>query len=130
MTQPTVDGLGPILDRLGSAFTLADVMIPKRDVRSVAPGDQAAANELVKAWRYSAIPTTTNGGEWYESVFEINGHGEKRLAAKERPVGVHDFLPELTPLSEAPELFRDRPWYLTLRRNRVSGMVTYWDLNA
>ena len=41
-----------------------------------------------------------------------------------------DHVPDSTPLAEAFYLFASREWYLTLRGNRVSGLITYWAFNS
>lgn len=52
------------------------------------------------------------------------------IIAEERPTSVSDHIPDSTPLAEAFGLFERREWYLTLRGNRVSGLVTYWEFNS
>jgi hypothetical protein len=47
-----------------------------------------------------------------------------------RQTFVSDHIPDSTPLAEASFLFEDREWYLTLRENRVSGLITYWAFNS
>src|SRR4051812_32228171 len=47
-----------------------------------------------------------------------------------RPTSVSGHIPDSTPLAEAFYFVGSREWYLTLRANQVSGLITYWAFNS
>src|ERR1019366_6535758 len=70
-------------------------------------------------------------GETFGAVF-LTEHppNSDRTITEMRMTSVSDHVPDSTPLAEAFYLFDVREWYFTLRRNRVSGLITYWIFNS
>jgi hypothetical protein len=88
------------------------------------------ANRIVIEKRFSVVPASDDGQK-FESVFcTEHPPNSARTITEERPTSVADHIPDSTPLAEAFGLFETREWYLTLRGNRVSGLVTYWEFNC
>jgi hypothetical protein len=119
-----------LMRRLGETFAVRDVMVPLSRIEYVPPGDEDAAKRIVAEKRYSVIPVSDDG-ENFDSVFctehPVNG---SRTITTIQSTSVSDHIPDSTPLAEAFFLFENREWYLTLRGNRVSGLVTYWAFNS
>lgn len=131
-TSPDTDLLSfaELMRRLGETFIVRDVMVKLGRIRYVAPGDVSAAVQIVEQERYSAVPTSIDGQK-FDSVFWTDHPPTSvRTITEERRTTIEDFIPDSTPLAEAFSLFESREWYLTLRGNRVSGLVTYWDFNS
>lgn len=116
--------------KLGETFVVRDVMVHRDQIESVAPGDVEAANHIVAEKKYSVIPVSTDGQN-FDSVFwtEHPLDGARTITTM-RETNVSDHIPDSTPLAEAFYLFETREWYLTLRGNRVSGLITYWAFNS
>jgi len=116
--------------KLGETFVVSDVMVHQAQIEYVAPGDRNAANRIVAEKRYSVVPASADGQN-FETVFctehPVNG---ARTITTMRETSVSDHIPDSTPLAEAFYLFEAREWYLTLRGNRVSGLITYWAFNS
>lgn len=116
--------------KLGETFVVRDVMVHQGQIEYVAPGDGNAANLIVAEKKYSVVPVSADG-ENFEAVFctehPLNG---ARTITTMRETSVSDHIPDSTPLAEAFYLFGNREWYLTLRGNRVSGLITYWAFNS
>jgi hypothetical protein len=116
--------------KLGETFVVRDVMVHRDQMEYVAPADGDAANHIVAEKKYSVVPISVDG-QSFEAVFcterPLNG---ARTITTMRETSVSDHIPDSTPLAEAFYLFETREWYLTLRGNRVSGLITYWDLNS
>jgi hypothetical protein len=118
------------MGRLGETFLVRDVMVQGNQIVYVAPGDTDAANSIVLAKRFSVVPASADGHK-FESVFcTEHPTNSARVITEERPTSVADHIPDSTPLAEAFSLFETREWYLTLRGNQVSGLVTYWEFNS
>ena len=121
--------LATMMRRLGETFVVRDVMVDASKIRSVAPGAINEAEEIVQKKRYSVIPVWN--GETFEAAFHTNRlPGEGRTVMHEQAITVADHIPDSTPLAEAFLLFASREWYLTLKGNRVSGLITYWEFNS
>jgi len=105
-------------------------MVHRDQIEYVAPGDGNAANRLVAEKRYSVVPASADGRN-FETVFcterPLNG---ARTITTMRKASVSDHIPESTQLAESFYLFETREWYLTLRGNQVSGLITYWAFNS
>ena len=116
--------------KLGETFVVSDVMVRRDQIEYVAPGDGSAANRLAAAKRYSVVPASADGQN-FETVFctENPSNGARSLATA-RETSISDHIPDSTPLAESFYLFETREWYLTLRGNRVSGLITYWAFNS
>jgi hypothetical protein len=119
-----------LMRKLGETFVVGDVMVHQTQIEYVAPGDGNAANHIVAEKRYSVVPVSADGRS-YEAVF-CTEHpvNENRTITTMRETSVSDYIPDSTPLAEAFYLFDNREWYLTLRGNRVSGLITYWAFNS
>jgi hypothetical protein len=119
-----------LMRKLGEAFVVSDVMVHRDQIEYVSPGDGNAANRLVAEKRYSVVPASADGQN-FETVFctehPLNG---ARTITTMREASVSDHIPDSTPLAESFYLFETREWYLTLRGNRVSGLITYWAFNS
>jgi hypothetical protein len=117
------------MQRLGETFTVRDVMVPRNDIVSVQLGDVAKATALAHSERFSVVPQSENGVDFPSVFWTVHpAHGE-RVITEERPTAIADHIPDSTPLAEAFLLFDEREWYLTLRENYVSGLITYWEFN-
>lgn len=116
--------------RLGETFAVRDVMVPLSRIRYVAPGDEDEAKRVVGEKRYSVVPVSEDG-QRFDSVFctEHPANGARTVTSIQA-TSVADHIPDSTPLAEAFFLFDSREWYLTLRGNRVSGLITYWAFNS
>jgi hypothetical protein len=118
------------MQKLGETFVVRDVMVHRDQIEYVAPGDGEAANYIVAEKKYSVVPVSADG-QSFETVFwtehPLNG---SRTITTMRETTVSDHIPDSTPLAEAFYLFEAREWYLTLRGNRVSGLITYWAFNS
>jgi len=119
-----------LMRKLGETFVVSDVMVHRAQIEYVAPGDGNAASHIVAEKRYSVVPASADG-QTFEAVFctehPVNG---ARSITTVRETSVSDHIPDSTPLAEAFYLFGNREWYLTLRGNRVSGLITYWAFNS
>jgi len=128
--DPDLHSFAKLMRKLGETFAVRDVMIPLSHIEYVAPEDMNAANGLVAEKRYSVVPASEDG-ETFGAVFctehQLNSD---RIVTERRMTSVSDHIPDSTPLAEAFYLFEAREWYFTLRRNRVSGLITYWVFNS
>ncbi len=119
-----------LMRKLGETFVVGDVMVHRAQIEYVAPGDGNAASRIVAEKKYSVVPASADGQN-FEAVFctehPVNG---ARTITTMRETSVSDHIPDSTPLAEAFYLFANREWYLTLRGNRVSGLITYWAFNS
>ena len=115
---------------LGETYTVRHVMVPLPRIEYVAPGGEVKAREIVAEKKYSVVPASKDG-ESFDAVFntESSPDGGRTVTTLE-PTSVSDYIPDSTPLAEAFFLFESREWYLTLRGNRVSGLITYWAFNS
>ena len=129
-TNPMTQSFAALIRRLGETFMVRDVMVQGNQLEYVAPGDMVAASHKVTEKRFSVVPASDDGQK-FESVF-CTEHltNSARTITQERATSVADHIPDSTPLAEALGLFETREWYLTLRGNRVSGLVTYWAFNS
>jgi hypothetical protein len=129
-TKPDLHSFAELMRRLGETFGVRDVMVPVSSIEFVAPGDEDGAKRIVAAKRYSVVPVSDDG-ENFGSVF-CTEHPLKaaRTVTTIRATSVADYIPDSTPLAEALFLFESREWYLTLRGNRASGLITYWAFNS
>jgi hypothetical protein len=116
--------------RLGETFMVRDVMVQRNQLEYVAPGDMVAANRLVAEKRFSVVPASDDGQKFGSVFCTEHPANSARTITEERATSVADHIPDSTPLAEAFGLFETREWYLTLRGNRVSGLVTYWAFNS
>src|SRR5438552_3838754 len=82
---------------------------------------------IVSGFQLCRSPKTASISQVCSGRF-ITAHGE-RVITEERPTAIADHIPDSTPLAEAFLLFDEREWYLTLRENYVSGLITYWEFN-
>jgi hypothetical protein len=114
---------------LGETFAVRDVMVPLHLIERVPPGGDDRARRIVAEKRYSVVPVSEDGQN-FDSVFctEHPTDGDRTITTVQS-TSVSDYILDSTPLAEALFLFENREWYLTLRGNRVSGLVTYWDFN-
>ena len=119
-----------LMRKLGETFVVSDVMVHRGQIEYVAPNDMDAANRLVALKRYSVVPVSSDGKN-FETVFctEHPLDGARAITTM-RETCVSDHIPDSTPLAESFYLFETREWYLTLRGNQVSGLITYWDFNS
>ena len=130
LNNPISQSFAALMRRLGETFMVRDVMVQRNQLKYVAPGDVAAANHIVIEKRFSVVPASGDGQK-FESVFcTEHPTNSVRTITEERTTTVADHIPDSTPLAEAFGLFETREWYLTLRGNRVSGLVTYWAFNS
>jgi hypothetical protein len=119
-----------LIRRLGETFVVRDVMVQLPQIQYVTPGDEAWATRIFKEKRYSVV-TVSADGRTFNSVFCTTHEAEdSRRITGERPTSISDHIPDSTPLADAFFLFDSREWYLTLRDNRVSGLITYWAFNS
>ena len=127
---PTLPRFAKLMAKLGESFIVRDVMCHLTEMEYVPPGDESAALRLVETKRYSVVPISEDGKN-FDAVY-CTGHQPSgdRIVTNFRQTSVSDHIPDSTPLAEASLLFEDREWYLTLRENRVSGLVTYWAFNS
>jgi hypothetical protein len=116
-----------LIRRLGETFLVRDIMVPLGQMESVKPGDSERAAKLMQKKRYSVVPTTRNE-KTFNSVF-TPGQKTGGNLAHESDTKLSDHIPDSTPLAEAFSMFDNREWYLTLRSNHVSGLITYWAFN-
>jgi hypothetical protein len=115
---------------LGRTFLVRDVMVPLKQIKSVAPGDEAGAASIISELRYSVVPISKDRMS-FEAVFYPESRGSKGSAKiQHASISLADHIPESTTLADAFPLFREREWYLTFRANRVSGLITYWAFNS
>ena len=130
LTDSEPHAFAGLVQRLGQTFFVRDVMVKLDQMVYVASGDRVRAMDIVERERFSAVPVSYDG-QRFESVF-CTQHPPNiaRTITEERPITVEDYIPDSTPLAEAFPLFEAREWYLTLRANRVSGLVTYWAFNS
>jgi hypothetical protein len=106
-------------------------MVPLDQVKSVKPREEEEAARIIREMRYSVVPASNDDGRTFNSVFIAErGLGAGENIAKKAKTVVSDYIPESTPLAEAFSLFDTREWYLTIRANRVSGLITYWAFNS
>jgi hypothetical protein len=119
-----------LITRLGETFVVRDVMIPLDQMECVRPGEEDKAGQIIREKRFSVVPASKDH-KTFHSVFnaEHRPRGEG-TTAKEAKTKVSDHIPDSTPLAEAFSLFDAREWYLTIRANRVSGLITYWAFNS
>jgi hypothetical protein len=118
------------MKRLGETFVVRDVMVPLSLIDYVAPGEEDRARQLVEEKRYSVVPVSKDG-QTFASVFCASHPPDcDRIIIAPQGTSVVDHIPDSTPLAEALFLFETREWYLALRGNRVSGLVTYWAFNS
>jgi hypothetical protein len=127
-------GEDPTFERLartlGRTFLVRDVMVPLKQIKSVAHGDEAGAASIISELRYSVVPISEDKMS-FEAVFYPEFRGTKGSAKILRAnISLVDHIPDSTTLAEAFPLFREREWYLTFRANRVSGLITYWAFNS
>ena len=107
-----------------------DVMVQLPQIEYVGPGDEAAASRLVGEKRYSVVPVSDDG-KTFNSVFcTVHEANDPRRITRKQQTSISDHIPDSTPLADAFSLFDSREWYLTLRDNRVSGLITYWAFNS
>ncbi len=119
-----------LIARLGETFVVRDVMVPVDQVKCVGPGEEEEASQIIRQRRYSVVPAS-NDRRTFDSVFNAERKPrEGESIAKETKTKVSDYIPDSTPLAEAFSLFDAREWYLTIRANRVSGLITYWAFNS
>ena len=130
LTNPDFHSFAKSMRRLGETFVVRDVMVPLSRIEYVAPADEAAAKRIVAEKRYSVVPVSDDG-KTFDSVFctEHPANGARTITTIQA-TSVSDHIPDSTPLAEAFFLFESREWYLTLRGNRVSGLITYWAFNS
>lgn len=124
----------PSFDRLarslGRTFSVRDVMVPLNQIKCVAPEEKETAHIIIKKKRYSVVPITVDRISFNEAFYV------KSMDAKEGPnicqksISLADHIPDSTTIAEAFPLFRHREWYLCVRANCVSGLVTYWAFNS
>jgi hypothetical protein len=115
--------------RLGETFVVRDVMVDVAKVIYVHPGDIKGARDIVRRERFSVVPAS-ECGTVFERVFCTEPQpGDEISVIPERPVSISDHIPDSTPVADAFSLFDEREWYLTFRGNKVSGLITYWELN-
>jgi CBS domain-containing protein len=129
-TNPDFHTFAMLMRRLGETFAVHDVMVRLPDVEYVAPGNVEEANRIVAQKRFSVVPVSKDGKK-FESVFGTeHPPNSARTITKMQATSVSDHIPDSTPLAEAFYLFETREWYLTLRGNQVSGLITYWAFNS
>ena len=129
-TNPISQSFAALMRRLGETFMVRDVMVQRNQLEYVTPGDIVAASIIVTEKRFSVVPASDDGQK-FESVFCTNHPTNNvRTVTEERATSVADHIPDSTPLAEAFGFFEKREWYLTLRGNRVSGLITYWAFNS
>lgn len=128
-TDPGSYSFAAMVQRLGQTFMVRDVMVKLDQIRYIAPGDAVGAMRIVEVGRFSAVPGSRDG-QTFETVFCTEPPPGSTTPITERPTTVADYIPDSTPLAEAFGLFEDREWYLALRANQVSGLITYWDFNS
>jgi hypothetical protein len=114
--------------KLGETFIVRDVMVQLSQIEYVLPGDDSAARSIVSKKGFSVVPISEDGKR-FTSVFwtEHEPDGTQMMV---QDTSISDHIPDSTPIAEAFFLFEAREWYLTLRENRVSGLITYWAFNS
>jgi hypothetical protein len=129
-SDPKHPSFAKLMQRLGETFAVRDVMVPSSAIEYVAPGDEDGARHIVEKKRYSVVPASEDGRS-FDGVFCTEHPANRdRMITTFRSTFVSDHIPDSTPLAEAFYLFESREWYLTLRGNRVSGLITYWAFNS
>lgn len=116
--------------KLGETFVVKDVMVHQTQIEYVGSGDAETANRIVAEKKYSVVPISIDG-QSFDAVFcTEHPTNSDRIVTTMRDTSVSDHIPDSTPLADAFYLFANREWYLTLRGNRVSGLITYWAFNS
>jgi hypothetical protein len=127
---PDINPYLKLMRRLGETFVVRDVMVQLPQIEYVTPGNEARATRIVKEKRYSVVPISADG-RTFNSVFcRMHEAKNSRRITGEQQTSISDHIPDSTPLADAFFLFDSRDWYLTLRNNRVSGLITYWAFNS
>ena len=129
VASPSMDFAG-LMQTLGETFAARDVMVPLSSIEFVAPGDEDGARQIVAAKRYSVVPVSSDGKNFASVFCTARSANGGRTITTIRATSISDHIPDSTPLADAFFLFEDREWYLTLSRNRVSGLLTYWGFNG
>jgi hypothetical protein len=129
-TLPEISPYAKLARRLAETFIVRDVMVHLPHVEYVDPGDQRNAERLVQEKRYSVVPVSKDGQTFTGAFCTEHEPNSARRITHERPTSISDYIPESTSLTAGFSLFREREWYLTLRNNQVSGLVTYWMFNS
>jgi hypothetical protein len=119
-----------LMRTLGETFAVRDVMVPLSGIEYVRPGDEDRARWFVEAKRYSAVPVSSDGRTFGDVFCTVHTAKNDRVITTNRATSVSDYIPDSTALAEAFFLFEEREWYLTLRGNTVSGLITYWAFNS
>jgi hypothetical protein len=128
--DPDITPYAKLIRKLGETFVVRDVMVQLPQIKYVGPGEEAAASQLVSEKRYSVVPVSDDG-KTFNSVFcTVHEANDPRRITREQQTSISDHIPDSTPLADAFSLFDSREWYLTLRDNRVSGLITYWAFNS
>jgi hypothetical protein len=123
-------GFADLMRTLGETFAVRDVMVPLSGIEFVHPGDEDGARRIVEAKRYSVVPVSSDGRNFSSVFCTARAANSERIVTTNRATSVSDHIPDSTPLAEAFFLFDEREWYLTLRGNTVSGLITYWAFNS
>lgn len=121
---------GRLARSLGRTFAVREVMVPLNQIRYVGPGEEAEAAHIISESRYSVVPISEDG-LFFGAAFYRESAGSKGCSRNQTAsVSIADHIPDTTTLAEAFPLFSTREWYLCLRANRVSGLITYWAFNS
>jgi len=129
-TNPGFHSFATLMVRLGETFSVRDVMVQLPQIKYVAPNDSGTAEHMVAEKRYSVIPVSDDGKNFGAVFWTDHPANTERTITEMRAISVSDHIPDSTPLAEAFYLFETREWYLTIRGNRVSGLITYWAFNS
>jgi hypothetical protein len=124
-SPPALPPFAKLMSKLGESFIVRDVMVHLAEMDYVPPGDESDARRLVESKRYSVVPVSQDGKNFEAVYWTGNEPDGDRIVTELRQTSVSDHIPDATPLAEAFFLFQDREWYLTLRENKVSGLITY-----
>jgi hypothetical protein len=128
-STPDFSSFAEKMRRLGETFTVRDAMVPSANIVWVPLGDTLKAAALVQSERFSVVPESENGVDYPRVFCTVRIPDRNCVITEERPTTISDHIPDSTPLAEAFFLFDEREWYLTLRGNQVSGLITYWEFN-
>lgn len=128
---PDFQAFAKLMRTLRETFIVQDTMVHREHVRSVRGENREEADQIIRENNFSVVPVLKDGLD-FEAVYCTDEHSQPgaRVITTLRPIRTADLIPDSTPLGEAFSLFSKREWYLTLRANRMSGLITYWEFNS
>ena len=82
--------------RLHSSFDVSHIMAPRSKILFVAKEEEQKAINLANEFRFSAIPTSSDGAMWFDGVWETSDLTAQTLTPKWRELKIDDFISEDT----------------------------------